>query len=70
MSTQQVVLGNWNQLKGKVKETWGEFSDDQATDIAATLTYYAVLAIFPALLAFVSLVGLFGDSRSTTGGLP
>jgi uncharacterized protein YjbJ (UPF0337 family) len=29
MSTQQVVLGNWNQLKGKVKETWGDITDDE-----------------------------------------
>ena len=29
MSTQQQVLGNWNQLKGKVKEKWGEISDDE-----------------------------------------
>ena len=28
MSTQQQVLGNWNQLKGKVKEKWGQISDD------------------------------------------
>jgi membrane protein len=52
-----------------VKKTAREFSDDQATDLAAALTYYAVLAVFPALLAFVSLVGLFGDPESTTGGL-
>jgi membrane protein len=52
-----------------VKKTAREFSDDQATDIAASLTYYAVLAVFPALLAFVSLIGLFGDARSTTRGL-
>ena len=49
-----------------VKKTAREFSDDQATDIAATLTYYAVLAVFPALLAFISLIGLFGNPESTT----
>ena len=46
-----------------------EFSDDQATDLAAALTYYGVLAVFPALLAFVSLIGLFGDPGSTTRAL-
>lgn len=51
------------------KKTWREFSEDQATDLAAALTYYAVLAIFPALLAFVSLIGLFGDPGSTTRSL-
>ncbi len=37
-----------------------EFLDDKCTDLAAALTYYAVLAIFPALLALVSLLGLVG----------
>jgi membrane protein len=52
-----------------LKKTYREFSSDQATDLAAALTYYGVLAIFPALLAFVSLVGLFGDPAETTDAL-
>ncbi|MFF7216766.1 YihY/virulence factor BrkB family protein [Streptomyces sp. NPDC008238] len=39
-----------------------EFKADDLTDWAAALTYYGVLAIFPALLALVSIVGLFGSS--------
>jgi len=35
-------------------------------DLAAALTYYGVLALFPAVVALVSLVGLFGDPRSVT----
>ena len=31
-----------------LRKTWREFGDDQCTDLAAALTYYAVLAIFPA----------------------
>jgi membrane protein len=42
------------------KRTFGEFADDQLTDRAAALTYYAVLSIFPGLLVVVSLLGLFG----------
>ena len=38
-----------------------EFSDDQCTDLAAALTYYAVLSLFPAVLAMVSLVGVVGQ---------
>lgn len=49
-----------------LRKTAREFSADQVTDLAAALTYYAVLAVFPALLAFVSLVGLFGDAEETT----
>ena len=41
-----------------------EFSEDNLTDAAAALTYYAVLSIFPALLAMVSIVGLVGDPQT------
>ena len=51
------------------KKTGREFTADQATDLAAALTYYGVLAVFPALLAFVSLVGLFGNPGDTTDAL-
>ena len=47
------------------RKTLREFSDDQCTDLAAALTYYAVLALFPALLALVSLLGLFGQAGNT-----
>ena len=40
-----------------------EFRDDQCTDLAAALTYYAVLAIFPAALALTALLGLVGQAR-------
>jgi membrane protein len=49
-----------------LKKTLREFGSDQCTDLAASLTYYAVLAIFPGLLAVVSLLGLFGQAGSTT----
>jgi membrane protein len=42
-----------------------EFGRLQATDMAATLTYYAVLSVFPALLAIFSLLGVIGQGRST-----
>lgn len=44
-----------------LRKTWREFTKDQCTDIAAALTYYAVLALFPGLLALMSLVGLVGQ---------
>jgi membrane protein len=51
--------------KGAVlKRTVREFREDNLTDWAAALTYYGVLAIFPALLALVSVVGLLGDSTT------
>lgn len=42
-----------------------EFTRDQCTDLAAALTYYAVLSLFPALLALVSLLGVVGQGRSS-----
>jgi membrane protein len=50
-----------------LRRTLREFGKDQCTDLAAALTYYAVLSIFPALLALVSLLGVFGQAESTTG---
>jgi uncharacterized BrkB/YihY/UPF0761 family membrane protein len=41
-----------------LKRTFQEFKEDNLTDWAAALTYYGVLAIFPALVALVSIVGL------------
>ena len=49
-----------------VKRAVQEFGRDQCTDLAAGLTYYAVLAIFPALLALMSLLGVFSSGPETT----
>jgi membrane protein len=45
-----------------VRKSFREFLDDKCTDLAAGLTYYAVLAIFPAILALVSVLGLVGEA--------
>ncbi|MFJ8083157.1 YihY/virulence factor BrkB family protein [Streptomyces sp. NPDC096205] len=53
--------GSWTAvLKGTLKE----FKRDELTDRSAALTYYGILALFPALLALISLLGVLG--RSTT----
>jgi len=52
-----------------VRKTVREFSDDQCTDLAAALTYYAILALFPAALAMLSVVGLVSDGRDTVDAL-
>jgi membrane protein len=56
-------------LMQTLKRTVTEFSEDNLTDSAAALTYYAVLSIFPALLAMVSIVGLVGDPQTITDTL-
>src|SRR3954462_3111180 len=43
---------------GVLRRTVREFSADNLTDWAAALTYYGILAIFPALLALVWILGL------------
>jgi membrane protein len=50
----------WPVLKRTVKE----FKEDNLTDWAAALTYYGVLAIFPALIVLVSILGLVGESAT------
>jgi membrane protein len=52
--------GWWAALKRTVRE----FKDDNLTDWAAALTYYGVLAIFPALIVLVSILGLVGESAT------
>jgi membrane protein len=47
-----------------LKRTVREFREDNLTDWAAALTYYCVLAIFPALIVLVSVLGLIGDSAT------
>lgn len=44
-----------------LKKTLREFSADQCTDIAAALTYFFVLSLFPAIIAVFSLLGVFGQ---------
>jgi membrane protein len=52
-----------------LKRTASEFREDNLTDWAAALTYYGLLSLFPALIATVSLLGLFGDPKTTTSSL-
>lgn len=51
------------------KKTFREFTKDQCPDLAAALTYYGVLSMFPALLALVSLLGIFGQAEKTTAAM-
>ncbi|MEU9145006.1 YhjD/YihY/BrkB family envelope integrity protein [Streptomyces sp. NPDC048349] len=52
---------SWKEvLRGTLKE----FKDDELADRAAALTYYGVLALFPALLVLVSILGIAGESTT------
>ena len=66
-SRKPTELGDISKQSWKyiVKKTLREFSDDECTDLAAALTYYSVLALFPALLALVSLLGVVGQAQKS-----
>jgi membrane protein len=49
---------------GVVRRTVAESREDNVPDIAAALTYYSILSIFPALLALVSIAGIVGQSAT------
>ncbi len=61
-SPAEVKKSSWLYI---ARKTAREFSKDQCTDLAAALTYYAVLALFPAMIALISLVGLIGQGPQT-----
>ena len=55
----------WRYLFGRALR---EFGRDQCLDLAAALTYRSIFALFPALLAMVSIIGLTsrGQAEATT----
>ena len=65
-SPSDLRLPSW---KYAVKRAVSEFSKDHVTDLAASLTYFAVLSMFPMLLALVSLLGVFGQGQQTADGI-
>jgi membrane protein len=65
-SPTDVTKPSWKYI---AKKTFREFTKDQCPDLAAALTYYGVLSMFPALLALVSLLGIFGQAEKTTAAM-
>ena len=59
-SLTDVEKPSWKHV---LKRTFREFSRDQSPDLAAGLTYYAVLSAFPGLLAVFSLLGVLGQGQ-------
>ncbi|MDD7927982.1 YihY/virulence factor BrkB family protein [Microbacterium thalli] len=59
-SLTDVEKPSWKHV---LKRTFREFSRDQSPDLAAGLTYYAVLSAFPGLLAVFSLLGVIGQGQ-------
>jgi membrane protein len=61
-SPTDLTKASWTYVSRK---TVREFLSDECTDVAAALTYYSVLALFPAMIAVLSLVGLVGEGPKT-----
>ncbi len=62
----QVRKQSWGY---SLKRTLREFTKDQCQDLAAALTFRAMLSLFPALLALVSLLGIVGQADKTTSAM-
>ena len=54
----KIPLRGWKDI---ALRTWTEFNDDRIMATAAGVTFFTLLAMFPAIAAFVSLYGLFFD---------
>ena len=57
-SPAQVGPRDWKTV---LKRTFEEFNEDRIPSVAASSTFFILLALFPALGVFVSLYGLVGD---------
>src|SRR5215207_10373502 len=51
---------------GTLRRTLREFKEDDLTLLAAALTYYGILSLFPALLVLLALLGLAGTGTIDT----
>lgn len=65
-SPTEIRKQTWDYL---LRRTVHEFGQDGGIDAAAGLTFWAVLSVFPAALAIVSLIGVIGDGPATVDRL-
>lgn len=65
-SPTQLTKRSWKYV---LRKTVREFSADQCTDAAAGLVYYAVLALFPALIAIFSVLGVVGQGDAAAAAI-
>ena len=54
----QIPVRGWKEILLRV---YSESMDDRITTVAAGITFFSLLALFPAITALVSLYGLFAD---------
>ena len=63
---QDIPAAGW---KAVLLRTYHEVTNDHVMLVAAGVTFYALLALFPALAALVSIYGLFADPATIQGHL-
>ena len=54
----QIPARGWRDILWR---TWREFNKDNIPSVAGSVTFFALLALFPGLAAFVALYGMFAD---------
>ncbi|WP_293905970.1 YhjD/YihY/BrkB family envelope integrity protein [Phenylobacterium sp.] len=54
----------WRGWRDIAWRTWQEVNQDRLTVVAGSVTYFTLLAVFPALGVFVSLYGLIADVKA------
>jgi hypothetical protein len=59
----------WRGWKDILWRTYHEIGEDRLLAVAAGVVFYALLALFPALTAIVSLYGLFANASTITDHL-
>ncbi|VFU10004.1 YihY/virulence factor BrkB family protein [Methylocella tundrae] len=65
-SPAEIPAQGWKHILGR---TWQGLGEDRILLVAAGITFYALLSLFPALAALVSLYGLFADPANVGGRL-
>ncbi|MFN3673125.1 MAG: YihY/virulence factor BrkB family protein [Bosea sp. (in: a-proteobacteria)] len=60
-SPQEIPAAGWWHI---AKRTFSEVGSDRVLAVAAGVTFYGLLAVFPALTAFISLYGLVADPQT------
>jgi membrane protein len=53
-------------LPGAAKRAFASFRRHEMTDVAAALTYYAMMSLFPAIVLATSLLSLIGDQHTVS----
>ncbi len=60
----EIPTAGWKDILWR---TYGQLNKDRVLMIAAGVTFYALLALFPAMTAFISLYGLFANPETVVG---